>query len=714
MLALDTPLSALPHTQRFLSKLKKLHLETVRDLVYYFPVRYEDYSAVRTIDDLAPGEQVTVQGIIEEVEARRAWRRGTAIVDAVIVDESGAAIRATWFNQPYLKETLRPGRHVSLSGKVSLSERGEVYLSHPTYEFIPSTSSGQAHAVQTKHTARLVPIYGETQGLTSKGIRFLIEPLIGRVEATEWLPEPLLEKHAFAEMGDALRAIHFPDSLEEAEAARRRFSFEELFLLQLATLKQKMALARANAPGIKTDIEWLKEALGRLPFELTQSQKKSLWEIIQDMENTHPMNRLLQGDVGSGKTAVAALAALLAARAGFQSAFMAPTEILARQHFETIKKLFARLSEDEVPAVGMLAAGGAKAFYSPELEGDLKRPEFLEKLERGEIAIAIGTHALIQKGISFKKLGLAIVDEQHRFGVRQRAALLARKTVPHYLSMSATPIPRTLMLSVFGDLDVSLITELPSGRKKIITKIAPPSERQATYGFAREKVREGRQVFVICPRIELPDEKEKPLDPRALAMLEVRSVKEEYEKLAKKVFPDLKVAMLHGKMKPAEKEKVMADFKAGRADILVSTSVVEVGVDVPNASIMIIEDSDRFGLAQLYQFRGRVGRGEHQSYCFLMTASDKKTENERLKALVAAKNGFELAEHDLRLRGPGEFLGESQTGLPDIAMESLRNPVLVEESRMAAKELLAADPALKKYPLLASRVEGFAKKIHLE
>ncbi len=714
-LPLETPLAALPHTQRFLPKLKKLHLETVRDLLYYFPHRYEDYSEVRAIDELAPGEQVTIRGVVEEVQARQIYRRNMSVVDVTIVDENGSAIRATWFNQPYLKETFRPGRQVSISGKVSHSEKGELYLSHPTYEFITLSSSSES-GTSTKHTGRLVPIYGETKGFTSKGIRFLVEPILSQVGASEWLPQPVLESYHFPDIHEALRAVHFPETLEEAEAARKRFAFEELFLLQIVTLKEKLALARTKAHKISTRIEWLKAILAGLPFPLTQSQKQSLWEIIKDMDAANPMNRLLQGDVGSGKTAVAALAALIAAQGGCQSAFMAPTEILARQHFETIKKLFRGVPKESQPVVGLLAAGEAKIFYENDLESSVKRTEFLKKLERGEIAIAVGTHALIQKGVKFKKLGLAIVDEQHRFGVRQRAELLRRTVVPHYLSMSATPIPRTLMLTVFGDLDVSLITELPSGRKKIVTEIVAPVNRQKTYDFIRAKIKEGRQAFVICPRIEIADEEEKGklLDPRALAMLEVKSVKEEYEKLAKRIFPEFTIAMLHGKLKTGEKEKIMRDFQDGKTHILISTSVVEVGVDVPNAAMILIESSDRFGLAQLYQFRGRVGRGEHQSYCFLMTDSDTKAQNERLTALVAAKNGFELAEYDLKLRGPGEFLGDSQTGLPDIAMESLRNPTLVQESRTAAKSVLDADPTLKQFPTLASKVEGFKKRIHLE
>jgi ATP-dependent DNA helicase RecG len=710
-LPLETSLADVPGAQRFLPKLKKIHIETVRDLLWHFPARYEDFSEVRPISELEPGELVTIQGTIEDVEVRRAWRKQMTIVEAWINDGRDT-IRATWFNQPYLKDTLRPGRLANFSGKVSVSEEGEFYLAHPTYEFIAPGSEGH-----TKHTARLVPVYGETKGLTSKGIRFIVEPLLSRIDTSEWLPQELLERYDFPDLEDALKNIHYPAKLEDAEAARERFAFEELFLLQLALFRERARIAKTPSEKIPTDIEWLKSVLETLPFELTQSQKQALWDIVKDIALPHPMNRLLQGDVGSGKTAVAALGALIAAKHGVQAAFMAPTEILARQHFETIKKLFRKMPAGEQPAVGLLAAGEAKIFYENDLEGKITKSKFLEKVKKGELKILVGTHALIQKGVNFKNLSLVIVDEQHRFGVKQRAALLERRPSPHYLSMSATPIPRTLMLTVFGDLDSSRITELPSGRKEIKTEIIPPERRAGAYQFVREKIKEGRQAFVICPRIDLPDLEGKDLNdlsPMELAALEIKSVKAEFDRLSKDIFPDLRLAMLHGKMKPSEKDKVMNEFKAGKSDVLVATSVVEVGVDVPNAVIIMIESSDRFGLAQLYQFRGRVGRGEHQSYCFLMTETDAKTANERLKALVAAKNGFDLAEYDLALRGPGEFMGESQTGLPDVAMSSLKNPELVEETRCAAEEILAADPGFKKHPLLVAKLQEFHTRIHPE
>jgi len=685
--ALDTPLyEVLGAKSAFLRRLEKLGLKTVRDLLWHFPSRYEDYSKIYSIAELEPGQQATIKGTVEEVRTGRSWRKQMSIVEAVISDESDT-IRAVWFNQPYVANVLKVGREANFAGKVSLSEESEMFLSHPAYELISASS-----LAETKHTARLVPVYPETRGLTSRGIRFVMQSVLKRApQIKEWIPASTLAALQFPEVNDALRAIHFPPDLEAATTARRRFLFEDLFLLQLVNIQQKLRLAEEHAPVIKADIEKVKAILAQLPFELTPSQKKSLWEVIQNIERPSPMNRLLQGDVGSGKTVVAAIAAMIAAENGYQTAFMAPTEILARQHFETMKGLLARLPSSAHPLIDLIMGS--------------------TKTRTSEADIIFGTHALIEDSVSFKNLGLVIIDEQHRFGVRQRAELTAKKSgiVPHFLSMSATPIPRTLMLTVFGDLDLSLITELPGGRLPIETKIVLPIERQATYAFIKRQVREGRQVFVICPRIEATTEQEPNI-----AKLEMRSVKEEYERLRTKVFPDLKVAMLHGQMKAKEKESVMRDFKDKKYDILVATSVVEVGVDVPNASIMMIEGADRFGLAQLYQFRGRVGRGEYQSYCFLMAESDAKAANARLQAIMEAKNGFELAEKDLALRGPGQFFGEVQTGLPDVAMTALQDPELVRASREAAVALMTADRELKNEPALRAKLGSFRKQIHSE
>ncbi len=675
--ALDTPLfEVLGAKSVFLKRLENLGLKNVRDLLWHFPARYEDFSKIYTVAELEPGQQATIQGVVEEVHLGRSWRKQMSIVEAVIADDTGS-IRAIWFNQPYVANTLKVGRQANFAAKVSLSEEGEMYLSHPAYELLSSSTASRGG---TKHTARLVPVYPETRGLTSRGLRFIMQSTLKRVPPLkEWIPKTTLDQLDFPEADLALRTIHFPNEMAEAMAAKRRFSFEDLYLLQLTNLQQKLKLAEEKAPIVTADIEKVKTILASLPFELMPSQKKSLWEIVKDIEKPHPMNRLLQGDVGSGKTVVAAVAAMVAADNNRQTAFMAPTEILARQHFETMKGLLARIPAEHQPPIGLITGSSAVILYENDVIAHVAKPAITKKVADGDIKIIFGTHALIQKTLVFKDLGLVIVDEQHRFGVRQRAELIAKKNgfVPHFLSMSATPIPRTLMLTVFGDLDLSLITELPGGRQPVTTKIVLPVERQATYAFIKQQVKEGRQAFVICPRIEPGEES----DDTTIKKLELRSVKEEYEKLSKKIFPDLRVDMLHGQMKGREKEAIMKKFKEKEIDVLVSTSVVEVGVDIPNASIMMIEGAERFGLAQLYQFRGRVGRGEYRSHCFLM--ADK-------------------------------FFGEIQTGLPDVAMSALQDPELVKASREAALAITKADASLGAHPLLRSKLSEFRKNIHLE
>lgn len=727
-IAPDTPLFEVVGARvPALRRLEKMGIKTVRDLLWHFPTRYEDFTKIYPIAELEPGQQATITGIVEEIQSKHSWRRGMTIVEATIADDSGS-IHAVWFNQPYVANVLKAGRAANFAGKASVSEEGDIYLNNPVYEVIHLRDSARQ---EMSHTARLVPVYPETRGLTSRGIRFVTQSLFRKKPVMkEWIPEEILTEFHFPELNEAIHTIHFPRHIEDATAARARFSFEELFLLQILNMQQKMRLAEERALAIKADIERVKKMLARLPFELTHSQKQSLWEIIKDIDRVRPMNRLLQGDVGSGKTVVAAIAAIIAAENGLQTAFMAPTEILAHQHFETMKKLLTTLShtgdgdignaDGAQPAIGLITSASAHIFYGNELESKITKSEFYKKVATGGVSIIFGTHALIQKSMEFAALGLVIIDEQHRFGVRQRAELNARKgaaPIPHFLSMSATPIPRTLMLSVFGDLDLSLITELPIGRKEIKTEIVSPLKRTATYHFIREQIEEGRQAFVICPRIEPEDEEAKTVPGGKAAFvkkLELKSVKEEYEKLSQKIFPDLRIAMLHGQMKPKEKEEVMRKFKAKEFDILVATSVVEVGVDVPNASIMMIEGADRFGLAQLYQFRGRVGRGEYQSYCFLMADSQAAAANARLKAVLEAKNGFELAEHDLALRGPGQFFGTVQTGLPDVAMEALKDPELVKHSREAAIKTVTADPQFKKNPALRKKVQEFRARVHQE
>lgn len=732
---------------KFLNRFQKLKIETVGDLLWHFPFRYEDFSRFVKINELKPGQQATVQGVINEVSVRRTWRKKMFLTEALISDETGN-IRAVWFNQPYLKNILRPGKWVNLAGRVVFSQN-ELFLSNPVYEMVVS----EADFGETKHTGRLVPIYPETQGLTSKGIRFLLKPILEDLEEIpEFLPYFLLEKNDLPEINAALRQIHFPSSLKEAKRAKRRFAYEDLFLLQLVNHIQRLKWNREKALTLNIDLEWLKQKLKRLPFELTFSQKKSLWEIWQDVQKSRPMNRLLQGDVGSGKTVIAALVALAMAEDGKQTVFMAPTEILAGQHYQTFIRFFADFDK----GLALLTSKQAKVFYGENLETVLTKKELLKKIAAAEVKIIIGTHALIQKTAIFNRLALIVIDEQHRFGVRQRAALSAKSkgqigsgkeqiangkwqiatgngesraldALPHLLTMSATPIPRTLALSIFGDLDLSALTELPKNRRTIITKIVAPANREKAYNFIREQVKKGRQVFVVCPRIDaapaVAEEERVRMENnfsasyllrQKLAMMDAKAVKEEYEKLKNKIFSDLRVGILHGRMKTEEKESTMKRFRENEIDVLVSTSVVEVGVDIPNASIMFIEGAERFGLAQLYQFRGRVGRGPHQSFCFLFTESSSKTTFQRLHSVLEAKNGLELAEKDLIMRGPGEILGESQTGRPDLAMKALQNPDLVKISREDAASLLQKDPSLNTWFALKTKLKSFSREIHLE
>ena len=724
MIQFSTPLIELKNTKRFLPKLKKLGIETVKDLLWHFPFRYEDFSNIVAIKDLKIGQYATVQGVIQSIKMRRTWKRRMFIIEALIGDDTGS-IRAVWFNQRFLIMMLKKNSRLNLAGKITEAPEGGLVMSHPVFEILTYKKEKEG----LSHTGRVVPIYPETKGLTSKGIRFLIKPLIDNMEEIEdFLPKEIIEKQNIFNINKAIQLVHFPEKIEEAKEAKKRFAFEDLFFLQLNNLRQRMKLAQEMAYSSELSVDEIKELLSEIPFELTYSQKKSLWEILQDLKKPHPMSRLLQGDVGSGKTIVAILAALVLAKgskpavaeamAGKQSAFMAPTEVLAKQHYETFKKFFKKFDK----GIGLITGSMAKVFYGDGLESDIKKNDLIKKIENSEIKIVFGTHALIQKYVKFKDLALVIIDEQHRFGVRQRSELLKNQSseaVPHLLSMSATPIPRTLSLTVFSDLDLSIIDELPKGRKEIITKIVAPINRDKAYAFIRGQVKKGRQVFVICPRIEPTNEFLEglpvPVVKRRNVLWEnAKMVKEEYEKLSQKVFPDLRVGMMHGKMKAKEKNEAMKNFNEHKTDILVATSVIEVGVDVPNASIMMIEDADKFGLAQLYQFRGRVGRGEYQSFCFLFTESGSKSTHHRLRSLIEAKNGFELAEKDLAIRGPGEFLGEEQTGIPDLAMKAVRNPELVKSSREAAEDVLKNDPELEKYPLLKKRLESFQQEVHLE
>src|SRR3989344_3082585 len=713
-------------TPAILKKFNRLGVHTIRDLLFHFPTRYNDFSNVKLIEDLALGEVATVRGILKKITATHAWRRRLTMAEAIVTDESGT-LRAVWFNQPYLAKTFRVGEELSLAGKLTKSKRGN-YLANPAYERATQVDD-------LTHTGGLVPVYPETTGLRSRWIRFLTKQALScAAKVPDPLPDAMRVRMNLLPLATALPQIHFPETMEEAEEARRRFAFEEIFLIQLRVLRDRQALQEKKAPAIAIDLEKIKKFVAALPFPLTHAQRKAAWEIVNDTAKSIPMNRLLEGDVGSGKTVVAVLAALNVVGAGYQVAYLAPTEILALQHFSTFKSLFSQFDV----SIGLLTAS-QKKLSSPL--GESAKVQVAKLAESGEVQIVIGTHAVIQDKIRFKNPGLVIVDEQHRFGVAQRAHLQKRQATsskrqetrsaeekmvadsivahsslltPHFLSMTATPIPRTLALTVYGDLDISLLDQVPSGRKPVMTRVVPSEKRAACYGFIRNEVRAGRQVFVVCPRIEVATNDMGQETRQSLLNEEVKTVKAEYETLSKKVFPDLRIRMLHGKMKPAEKEKVMRDFKAGAFDILVSTSVVEVGVDIPNASVMLIEGAEKFGLAQIHQFRGRVGRGFHQSYCFLMTTSPFAAESARLKAVVSAKNGFELAEKDLAIRGPGDFFGSRQSGIPPFAYKSFTDMKIVQSARNEAAELIEKDPQLARHAALKQRLEEFETTVHLE
>jgi len=687
---------------KYQKKLKKLGINTLRDLLFHFPHRYENFSKIIPISELKLNSPACVKGVIKSIENLKTHRRRFVVTQAIISDSSGS-IMAVWFNQPFLVNVLQKGDEVFLAGKLVLSKEGP-YFQNPIYERITPSKKFFLH------TGRIVPIYPETEGISSRWLRFIIYPILQKLgrEVPEILPDFILQQLKLLPVQKALFEIHFPSSLKTAEQARHRFAFQELFLLELFMLKKKYQRYQKKAPAMSIKIDLIKDFVDALPFSLTNDQKKVAWQILKDLEKDVPMSRLLQGDVGSGKTVVATIVALNVAKSLYQVAFMAPTEILAKQHFETLGNLLKDFNVN----IGLLTSK-KDLLISKKLKNqtiEISKKRLLEKTQKGEIDILIGTHSLIQDKVKFNKLGLVIVDEQHRFGVEQRAKLVQGSKskmgnlIPHLLSMTATPIPRTLALTVYGDLDISIIKEMPKGERKVKTIVVAPQKRKEAYDLIRKEIKKGRQAFVICPRIEANKE----------SNMEMKTVKEEYEKLSKKIFPDLKVAMLHGKMSSKEKERVMKDFKNRKTDILVSTSVIEVGIDVPNATIMIIEGAERFGLAQLHQFRGRIGRGGDMSYFILFSETRSKKTYQRLKALEKIKNGLELAEIDLNLRGPGDFLGKRQWGIPDLAMASLNDLELVEAAREMAKETLEKDFSLNSYPFLKQELEKFGKEVHFE
>lgn len=682
--------------------LKKLGLKNLRDLLFYFPSRHESFSERKNISNLKEGDKTTVYGKISNLKMNKSWKRKMTMASAIVSDMTGT-ISAVWFSQPYIANILKEGDKVALTGKIALGKSG-LYIANPTYEKISSYEAlGEG--------SEILAVYPETRGITSRWLRFAVRKVLQNLEQfpLDPIPEEILKKYHLPSLKSALIFIHTPQKLGDAEIARKRFSFEEIFFIQLARMKERREHDQHRSFGIKINEKELKDFVSIFPFELTQAQKKSIGHIIGDFGKTSAMSRLLEGDVGSGKTAVAVVASYAAVKNGYQVAYMAPTEILAQQHFKSFINYFSQLRL--TTKIGLITSSECKKYPSKVSAswrtGDgsthISRAQLLKWVSNGEIPILIGTHSLIQKSIKFKNLSLVIIDEQHRFGTRQRAILAKEKSekIPHLLSMTATPIPRTLALTIYSDLDLSLLDEMPAGRQKIITEIIDPEHRGKAYEKIREEINNGRQAYVICPLIET-------------GKIESKNVTDEAKRLQKDIFPEFEIAVLHGRMLPKEKEKILNDFRNNKIQILVSTSVIEVGIDVPNATMIVIEGAERFGLAQLHQLRGRVMRSAHQSYCFVFTESSSQKTKQRLEALVNAKSGFELAEYDLQFRGSGELSGAKQWGVSDIGMEALKNIKMVEAARLEAQKLLQEDSELKKYPLILEKLRTQNKTIHFE
>jgi ATP-dependent DNA helicase RecG len=720
---LDAPISTLSRiNQLHEDALKHLKLFTIGDLLFHFPTRYGDSRDVTATAHLEAGKPVTLYGIMEKVTVRRSFKGHIPLTEAHIADQTGV-VRAVWFNQAYIGKMYPDGTRVKVSGTVQSDKKG-VFLSNPSIERAPDVIPDAGDSLFHNHAAPefLIPIYRETKGVTSNYLYTLIKKAVagGALDdIVDPIPSHILQKLHLPVLKDALLYIHFPKEEKLTVASRKRFAFEEIFFLQLKQYKERVLAKHSLAYPITASDEDIRNFMESFSFEPTNGQKDAVTAILGDMKEKFPMGRLLEGDVGSGKTFVAATASYAtllneAPKGSFagqplQVAYMAPTEILARQHFESFIKYF----EGTGVEIGLLTGSGCKKFPSKSDETgftDISRAQLAKWLKEGRVSIVIGTHALIQKTVEFANLALVIIDEQHRFGVKQRKALAGKegtkKQLPHLLSMTATPIPRTLALTMFGDLDLTVIDEMPKERKKIITEAVSARKRKDVYDHIRKELQAGRQAYVICPRIDEQDEEEK--QKRML-----KSVKEEAKSLGEEIFPEFVVDILHSKMKKEEKEEVMQDFLDKKSDILVATSVVEVGVNVPNATVIIIEHADRFGLAQLHQLRGRVGRAEHQSYCYLFTESEGESTLKRLKHLVEAKNGFELAELDMQSRGIGTLMDGKQWGVSDLAMEAIKNPKLVEVARAEAKELIDNDPDLDNYPDLADIVQE-RDKVHME
>lgn len=702
---------------KHIKALERLGITTVQNLLYHFPARYEHVGETKRVEATAADELVTLYGTIAKLKTRKAWKSKVPMAEGVFSDQTGS-VNLVWFNQPYIAKMIQDGATVEVEGKIT-ERNGKKTMQNPRIEPIEELPSldGELPLSVTENEHTLNPIYSTSKGATS----FYLSHLIKRALSSDALskiedpiPAEVLERYNLPNLKTALIWIHTPKKLENAEAARKRMAFEEIFAIQLDRQRERARLQELKAFSIQKTRSDIDAAITHFGFELTNAQESSIATVLADLQKEVPMSRLLEGDVGSGKTVVAA-AAMYATATSFprgqdfgslQCAYMVPTEILAEQQFQS----FCNLFRDTPLQVGLITGSGCKKFPSkidPSGATSISRAQLLKWVKNGEIAAVIGTHSLIQKTVEFKHLALVVIDEQHRFGTNQRKKLLRKdEQVPHLLSMTATPIPRTLALTIYGDLDLTIIDEMPKGRKQIITEIVPPNKREDIYERVREEIQKGRQAYVLCPRIDDPD-------PSMEKAISAKSVTEESKRLRTKVFPEYEIGELHGKMTPKKKDEVMRDFAEGRIDILVTTSVVEVGVNVPNATVIIIEGAERFGLAQLHQLRGRVVRSNHQAYCFVFTDSSSDKTFKRLSALKDAKNGFELAEYDLELRGAGDLYGRKQSGISDIGMDAIKNIKMVEAARIEAHKIIEEDSELKKYPLLRKRVQSLVA-LHME
>ncbi len=684
---LGTKVKDLPAVGEALTKsFATLGVFTVADLLYNFPTRYMDYRTKVNIGQAAEGDVVTIVGRVKSVKANNFFRARVAYSEATIEDGTGT-IKLVWFNQTWIAKQINVGDELIVSGQVTRYK--QLQLSNPAYELISKLDG------ENLHTGRLVPIYRRSDLVPLRTLRKLIKQCLPAAdELDDFIPKSISKKMKLMPIAEAVQTLHFPDTDEQIELARYRVAIDDVLPQQLAVLLRKDVEAKEKGLNVKTNIAQVKTFLGILPFTLTPSQKRAAWDIFQDMETGAPMNRLLQGDVGSGKTIVAILAALQTAGSKLQTALLAPTEILAKQHYDTFR---------DVLGSGEGIALLTRTFANTNGK-EVSKLELAKLVKSGKIKICIGTHALLQGKTEFNKLGLVIIDEQHRFGVSQRSFLFSetkKQTRPHLLSMSATPIPRTLAMSLYANLKVSTLNHVPTGRKPVLTTVVPESKRQMAYDFIKDEVKSGHQAFIVTPRVEDTETSE------------VRSVKKEFARLQKEVFPKLRIGLLYGKMKGVEKESVMREFAEGQLDILVSTSVIEIGIDIPNATAMIIEGSERFGLAQLHQLRGRIGRNDFDCQCFLFTTLDSQQYTKRLSALAKTNDGFLLAQMDLEERGFGDLFGKEQSGFMFRFPKFITVKALTA-ARDIAEQIHETDPKIKKSSQLKTLAEEYLEEIHVE